>query len=733
MSRTALLGMTAAGVASFTVFGVAHAQSAPADRSAVLEEVVVTAQRRTENLQQVPISVTALTGADIQARGLVNTQDLGLAVPGLTWARSTNFSQPTIRGVGSRNASPGDEANVAVFIDGVYQPAQFSTLFELSNVERIEVLKGPQVTLFGRNATGGAINIITAAPSFTPRLSMSGTYGRFNYRKGTLNVSGPLVPDKVAASVGFVSFADDGYIHNIYLNTKQGKYIGYAVRPKLLFTPTDNLRLQVNALYSRTSNNVLTSPYVLNGNTQARTAATNLLLNPARIPLSQIVASEPYTTATAIIPTGEVKVQMLDAHADWDLGWATASFLLSSEKSRGRNISESESSPLLLSQTQYLDKSTSWNQELVLTSPAEKPITWLLGAQGFQGRAAFSPIVSIAHSATTGAFTTTPSVSTQNTKSWAGFGEVTWNVVERLYLTGGLRYTWEEKNAAALTTAGVTTVASDAHFHNVSPRAVIRYELTQNSNVYASYTQGFKSGLFNVTSSTSPVRPEKIKAYEVGLKTDIGSRFRFNAAVYHYDYTDLQVSAFVVVAGASRSILQNAARVKINGVEGNFEAKVTPDLSLTAGLSLLKTKINDFPNASINIARTTGGIPDNTGNVTVVASIDGYHLARAPASTLSLGATYKHEVAGGDLTLNATAFFSSKYYADLSNRLVQPRYEVVNASATWREPKGHYYVTVFGQNLTNQVYAAGHLITAFADATQAAKPRWWGATVGCDF
>src|SRR5262249_15125984 len=150
----------------------------------------------------------------------------------------------------------------------------------------------------------------------------------------------------------------------------------------------------------------------------------------------------------------------------------------------------------------------------------------------------------------TGLFTATPSVSPQNTKAWAGFGEATWNVMENLFLTGGVRYTSEKKEAASYTVAGVQTVASSARFHNFSPRAVIRYQFAENSNVYASYTQGFKSGLFNVTSSTSPVKPEKIKAYEAGVKTDIGSRIRFNAAVYHYDYTDLQVSAFVTISGA---------------------------------------------------------------------------------------------------------------------------------------------------------------------------------------
>ncbi|HEY3696227.1 TonB-dependent receptor [Phenylobacterium sp.] len=697
-----------------------------------MEEVVVTAQRRSQNLQDVPISVTALEGADLAAKGVVSTQDLTLAVPGLLWARSTNFNQPTIRGVGSRNASPGDEPNVAVFFDGVYQPDQFGTLFELSNIERIEVLKGPQGTLFGRNATGGAINVITAAPSFTPKGSFSATYGRFDYRKGSAYLSGPIIADKLAASVSAMAFADDGYIHNIYLNTTQGKYTGRAVRGKLLFTPTDDLKLQLNGLYTRSFNNVLTSPYVLNGNTQARSSATSNFLNPTHVPLSQIVADQPYTTATGIVPIGKVSLKMLDAHMDWDLGWAALSALASVGSTNGQNLSLSEGSPLLLSQTYYYNKTNDTTQELVLTS-GPGALTWLVGAQGFQARAAFSPIISTSRSATTGLFTVTPTIGPQNTRAVAGFAEATWNPLERLFLTGGLRYNWESKEASSITAAGVVTAHAKATFHNLSPRAVVRYQFADNSNVYASFSKGYKSGVYSITSSPLPIRPEKISAYEVGLKTDIGPRIRLNAAAYHYDYTDLQVAAFVTVNGASRSILQNAGNVKINGFEAGLEAKVTSELSVNAGLSLLKTKINDFPNASINVPRATAGVPDNTGNVTLIANIDGNELARAPKATLSLGATYTHELLGGDLTLNGGIFFSSKYFAELGDRVVQPSYEVLNASATWREPDGHYYVTVFGQNLTNQVYAAGHLITAFADATQVSKPRWAGVTVGYDF
>lgn len=211
------------------------------------------------------------------------------------------------------------------------------------------------------------------------------------------------------------------------------------------------------------------------------------------------------------------------------------------------------------------------------------------------------------------------------------------------------------------------------------------------------------------------------------MKGDVAGRLRVSAAAYHYDYKDLQVTAFTVVNGASISNLQNAGSVKINGFEANLTAQITPNLTLDASASIIDTEIHDFPNATVQVP--IGGA---SGNRTISADVSGNKLIRTPDYTFSLGATYRRPLFGGDLTLNVTAFFSDAYYAELLNRVKQPKYEVVNASATWRSPKG-YYVTVFGQNLTNQNYAVGQLISSFIDGAQANKPRWFGVTVGYGF
>lgn len=741
MPRTVLAATTAIHLAMAAT--AARAQdAAPAERDdggVALQEVVVTAQRRTENLQKVPISITALSADTLSQKGVVTTDDLTQVVPGLLWGRSTNFNQPAIRGVGTRNASAGDEPNIATYLDGVYQPESLTALQELGNVQRIEVLKGPQGTLFGRNATGGAISIVTTDPSFTPGLKLSGTVGRFGYSKLSATATGPIIPDKLAASIAAVRFSDEGYIDNVFLGNRQGKVSGTVVRPKLLFQATDNLRIELNGLYSRGSSNVLTSSYSIGGSNVVLNPATinNPVLNPQRLPADRIVASQPYTTAGAFVPHARVTQKLVDLHATYDLGGATLSLMAANGFVRAFNDSLTDASGIGVARTIYHPKNNYWDEEIVLTSKPDKPLTWLIGAQGFQGQAAFAPLFSGSRSATTGLYTYAHIYYGQDTKSWAVFGEATWNPVEKLYLTGGLRYSADKKSAFNQTNLNAV-VADSESWDNLSPRAVVRYEFAPNSSVYASFTKGYKSGTYNAVSLTAgrlvPVSPEIISSYEVGLKTDIGPRLRLNAAAYHYDYKNLQVSAAVtvIVNGVPSSLtnLQNAGKVSINGGEASAEYAVTHDLTLNAGVSLLHTKISDFPNAALNVPTT---VPGAFGNLAVIRSVNGNELIRAPKYTFNVGANYQHELFGGELTLSANAFFSAKYFAELGNRVSQPAYEVVNASATWRSPDKHYYVTVFGENLTNQVYAVGHFVATYSDASQAAKPRWFGLTVGVDF
>jgi iron complex outermembrane receptor protein len=720
----------------------AAAAAAAADQPDELDEILVTAQRRSERLVDVPIAVTSLSSEQLQQNVIISSSDLTVAVPGLNFGRSTNFSQPTIRGVGSRNASSGDEPNVASFMDGVYLPDMTGTLFELSNIQGIEVLRGPQGTLFGRNATGGAININTRRPTSTPEAAISATIGEFGYYRVAAYGSGPIIGDAVTASLSITDFDDNGYIDNLFNGRTQGASGGTVIRLRTRYEVSDDLEFELNGFWSRSHNNVLLSGYAIGGNTQARNSIPGgpnaAVLNPTNIPSSQLFATQPFTTATSRDPFGRTSQQFVDGHMSWDLGFATLSGYASTGKTETTTLSWTDVSPLELSQTEYTSLNEFRNQELVLTSNPGSQLNWLVGFTGFQSDASFSPLRSTGRSATTGVRTPTVTFYGQNTEAFAVFGEATWQPVENLYLTGGLRYNRDDKDAFNLN--GLTNVRTEgaATFENWSPRAVARWEFVPDSSIYASFTRGFKSGTFNAVGAAGtqrPASPELIDAYELGIKARLFEGVRVESALFHYDYTDLQVSTPVVINGVSATTVQNAGVATIDGVEATINADVTDRLTLFATVALLKTQIDEFPNASVQLPRLVNGVPALNGNVASVVNVSGNELIRAPDSTFSVGATYRHPLAGGELTWNATAFFSSSYWFDLTNRLSQPAYEVVNASITWHaNPDGRgFYASVFAQNLTDQAYAAGFIISSFVDGTQVNKPRWFGATIGVAF
>jgi iron complex outermembrane receptor protein len=740
--RNTFVSAVAMAVATLAHPGAARAQIATppeADQSRDGEasgEIIVTAQRRSESLTNVPISISAVSADQLAKTVTISTQDLTNVVPGLFWARSTNFNQPTVRGVGTRNASAGDEPNVAVYLDGVYLPDSLGTLFDLANIERIEVLKGPQGTLFGRNATGGAISLVTQKPRYDWQGSASATYGRYDYYRGSAYITGPLVPDVLAFSLSGIKYGDDGYVKNINLGTTQGESDGTLVRGRLLLDAAPNLSFQLNGFYAKVSNNVLLSPYSINGNNQARQQLANPILNPTNLPASTVIASAPYTTSNAVDPVGRVKQRLVDGHFDWDIGFASLSGLASFGTSRGHNFSYSDYTPFLLTGTFYDTRTKARNQELVLTSNDDKSLSYIAGVTLFQGRAR-SPLGFSSRIATSGAYITGQTIYGQNTNSVAAFAETTIQPVTRFFVTGGLRYTSERKSAFNTTVATNVTTQGSERFHNLSPRVVARYELTDSSNVYASFTRGFKSGTFNAVTAvgaTLPVGPEKIGAFEAGYKGQIAPGIRATVAAYRYNYTGLQVSTLVDVNGASLTTLQNAATAHIKGVEATLNAQVIPALSLNSSISFLDASFSRFPRASVQLPRTGAAGVLNNGNVASFVDAGGNDLIRAPRFTFTVGADYEQPAFGGFLSLNVNAFFSSKYYGDVANTIVQPHYEVINASATWRaDKKSGFYATVFVQNLTNQAYAATFAPSSFGTFSQVNKPRWAGGTVGFNF
>lgn len=685
------------------------------------DEVVVTAQRRGENIRDVPFSVTAVGGEDLTESGIQNTQDLTLVVPGLTFARSTIAGAPTIRGIGTRSASTGNEGNVAMYLDGVYLPQPFASVFELADIERIEVLKGPQGTLYGRNATGGAINIITRRPSFESEGDLSVSVGSFGYYRGTGYVSGAIVPDVLAGSFSVVQSEDDGYIDNVYLNNTTGGRELTSFRGQLLFQATDRAQFRLNLLdaFSNTTDN--NSPFWLEGNTTVRTSP-----NPGGIPLDILIPEGPFQTSTAQDPKQNFRAQMVDLFGDFEFDGVNLSTILSYHHNRGFSDRLTDASPLALTRVIIRPQSDTYIAEAVLSSSNDGPLQWVAGINYMDDDTQATPQF----------VNTAESHYGIATRAASAFGEVTYQFGERFFVTGGLRYSWEEKDAFNTQTGTGVTVRGNDSWNAVTPRVSLRYELTDTSNVYFTYSQGFKSGSFDASGAAGAqlsVDPELVDAYEIGYRGDLGDSLRLSLAAYAYNYTDLQAVVINAGPGFSFSQLQNAADSEIRGFEGTLDWFATDNLQFTAGVSLLDTEFTSFPNASITVPRPQVG-GEYVGNVNTVADLSGYSLIRAPEWTLNLGGEYSTPLFDGEFTANANVFISDSYFFDINNRVEQPAYTVVNASATWRPNSAPgLRFTLNGYNLTDELYFAQVFSSGNGDAAVYQRPQWFALTVGYSY
>ena len=713
-----------------------YAQTATSESSVAtaneLQEITVTAQRRKESIEDVPISITALSGSQLGAAGLSSTDELAQVTPGLFWGRSTTVNQPTIRGIGSRDASSGNESNVANYMDGVYQPDQTTALQQLAGIDHIEILKGPQGTLFGRNATGGAINTVTRTPSFDWTGDLAASGGSFGYHQEIGYLSGPIISDQLAFGIAATNWGDSGYIRNVALATEQGTDRGEAARWKLLYKPSEAMTFQLNGFYMHSFDNVGDSGEPLYGSSAALKLINNPAFNPGQLPASIIAPTGQWTTSTAFVPGFTLDQYLVDAHADIDVGFATLSGLASYSDDPGSYLSNNSDSPLYQSYVFFDQHATYYNQEAVLTSKDNSMFTWLGGLSAFEARDSYDPL-NIYTNLGNRVFFPFEITYGQNTQSVAAFGESTYQVFSQFFATAGLRYTWDKKESFNSTGAGTPFVKGAQSWYNTSPRLAVRYQFAENANVYASYSQGFKSGSYDsvtVPGAEYPAKPEIIKAYEVGLKYAAIPRLSLDVALFHYRYIDLQnelVTSAPHIAVAT--VLVNSPLAIINGGELDVAGVVADGLKLTGGLSLLSPKIKVFSNESDYVTA-----PDLTGNVQVVnQNVAGNDLIRSPRWTVNVGASYERPFYTGTIDAEVHAFFSARYWDNLLNTIQQRPYHVVDASVSWKNGDGHWTFTAFGKNLTNEYYQETFLASTYVDNATYAKPRWFGGTVAYHF
>ncbi|WP_242127048.1 TonB-dependent receptor [Sphingobium sp. Sx8-8] len=700
------------------------------------QDIIVTAQRREQRLQDIPISISAFRGDALQSMGINSTRDLTLVTPGLNFTQSSFSPQPTIRGIGTRGVTASEESVVPVYIDGVYQPFLASTVFDLYDIERIEVLRGPQTALYGRNSTGGAINIITLSPSETPRFKASISYGRFNEVNAKAYVTAGT--ETVQASLALLRSYDDGYITNLNPigEAKLGWSRSWSVHGKLRFVPADNLELILSGLTMRHEDTLSTSSQPYRGNTAARRLSPGTYVQPG--PYEQT------GTGGGLFQTD----QNLSLTAKLSLDWADITSISAYDDSWLYTRSDVDASALNVSSLPNDYFSRSFIQELYATSSHSGPFSWIAGGTYFW-RDSGSYRVQVINGSTVA----TDYTASQVTRSLAAYAQGSYDFGGGLSLILAGRYTWEKKehhyrdNLSGLTTTGERT------FTDFSPSGTLKYDVSPTANVYARVGKGFKSGLFATstpsynpaTGVSNAVNPEKVWQYELGTKFSIARRIRANLSGFYTDYSDIQVS----VRPNNVSILQNASGAEIYGFEGEMNFEPVDGLNLHLGAMKLWGHFKDYQNAVGQTARTNlfpsptnaqvAGCPTLPGtpvggNVTCTFDASGQTITRTPLFTINGSIAYTAQLAnGGALTFNANAYHAGKEYRDADNRVTLPGYTLVNGEIGYRLPNSRMTVSAWARNLFNEAYNLYILTGPTADTTLYGRPRTFGVRLDMDF
>jgi len=694
-----------------------------ADSSTGLADIVVTAQKRTERLQDVPVAVTAVSGQNLVNANITESKALSAVVPSLNFTQAASFAQPFIRGVGSRGNTAGDEQIVPIYVDGVYQIGMTAGFFKLNSIDRIEVLRGPQGTLFGRNAVGGAINILTRDPSSNASAEVGLGYGRFNEIKGDLYATGPLT-DNLSANISMMRHQDDGYSRDILRGTKEAKSHTTSIRGKLLWEPIADLTAKLTGFFVEAADSTGVASFPLNGDTAARRADPTVLLGRG------------YKLSNSFSPKADTKTYGGSLDLDYQTGDVTLSSLTSYAYFTSDFMTDNDAtasivaSPLANSRFQGVDKHYTFTHEVRAASSGEGPFNWLIG--GFLFRDLLKNPA--------GFYRNVPGLEVTNrgvTKSFAIFGEAEYNLTPALAIKVGLRYSKDSRSANTFDFLANKRAKADKSWDDISPRLTIDYEIAQDQKIYFTYSEAFKSGLIvePVTTSSlnfiSIVDPEKLRSYEIGYKGDLSRRFRANVAAYYYDYKNVQVTGQgILPSGAIFSFLQNAAKEEIYGVDADFTYAPSSDLTMGLAMAWVHGRYKKFTNASVQIPR-----PDGMGNMAATVDVSGGQIIRTPKFTAgyNMSWTVPTEVFNGKLRLSGNLLYNSGWYFDVNERVSTGDYVDINARITWTSPDDRYTFAVWGSNLANSHRLQSVSESGGGDRASLVRPISYGAEVRFKF
>jgi iron complex outermembrane receptor protein len=661
-----------------SVPGSAWAQ-AQTQAPAALEEIVVTAERRETNLQDTPVAVTAITGDTLRALGAATIEDLQVFTPGIT---ITNDSMAiiNIRGIGTSAFGVATDPSSTVHYDGVYIPRPTTSYQDMFDVERIELLRGPQGVLFGRNSAGGTLNITSQAPTATLQGVVSATLGNYDRRTFSGTVSGPL-GERVRGRLTVMKNDRDG----IYSNPKTGEdYQNInraAVRGTLSFLVSDQLDVVLRADYGR----------------DRETGYPSLRASyPAAFALAG--ATIPRGRDELILdtrPRNNVENGGVSATATYVTAPLTFKSITALRASTVDQVLDVDATNLFLRNITLWERSRSFTQELQVSNNDAERLEWIAGA--FYLREKARDQLQILEP---GRQLALPENNV--TDAAALYGQATYRVMDRTRLTAGLRYSYERKNFAYRAKVGGVDAggeAAKASWRAWTPKLGVQYDVSDDVMAYASVTRGFKSGGFQLGDGR-PFRPEYIWSYEGGVKSMLWDRrVRANLSVFYYDYTDLQVVEYINGVATTT----NAGKATLKGGELEIVARPVAGLDLTATAAYLDAQYDRYFDQGVSLA--------------------GYTLPNAPKWNLTFAAAYRFEFADGhSLTLRGDVGWRDRVYFKPNNlrQFSEDPNTLVNARATFAPAGGVWEMSIFARNLTDARYATYK--TVGTDATGVSNP-----------
>lgn len=688
---------------------------------AQLEEVMVTAQKRAESMQDVPIAISAFTADTMQDMGIMSSQDMQLAVPGLVFPSLGNLGQVYLRGVGTRFTLNGLDPSVATYVGERYVPRGSGAIFSLGpDVERVEVLKGPQGVLFGRNATGGAIRVIKKDVVDQLEGSAKVGIGNFGFYEAAGTVNVPLT-DNMAVRLSGQLESRDGFRKN--LAAGQSTFLGpipsrhdeldrMQLNGHLRWDVTE--RLEANLFIDYWEQNEL------NGSTYSLGPPE---LNRGILFGGILEGLDHENTSTDAVQPNEgdqvgAELNLRYSFQNFDL----VSITTFADFSMQWNSEGDGSSAQIFDPSSAYDESETWSQELRLESTGAGPLTWTLGAfyyddshsQEFIFWTADFPVL---NGASQGA-------QTVDTTSWAAFGHLKYEMSDRLAVTAGVRYSYDERKAVMVETvspladrtlaAPILPFNFEGDWDEVTPQVTLEYNF-DSTMLYATYARGYKSGGVNYPIYSTPegIEPEVLDMYELGLKGDyLDSTLRLNASVFYYDYVDLQVQR-PAATGAGTTI-ENAADAEIFGLDLEATWLATDALTLRTGLNILDSEYKDytaiaqFSNAFLD--GSLGSANPTPGGQGVQIDASGESLLKAPDLSFFITANYDFYVAGGTMPVSLTYSYKDDAIFDFpadpvwGEYLVQDAYGLVSARISFVPSDERWTIGLWGRNLTDEEY-----------------------------